>query len=180
MRTVKYDIADPDELERAQRLLRDYATAAVRAAETVVTPLSAAQRFVSVSTSADPVAQSNVQVLEALNSLSEDVRKMARRLPQSRRAAPTTSTTRQWHRAERFALTTIIGRVVTAGRAEPDDWRHIVTDDTSSEFDDWARRQLMAIMRTSDEAEANAILMHPDATFMQEEEDHEDNTPPTF
>jgi hypothetical protein len=156
MRTIKYDISDPDELEKSQRLLRDYAAAAQRDGVALVTPLSAAQRFVSVSTSADPIAESNVQVLEALESLADDVRRISRRLP--------------------ARTTPLIGAGGSRSEGEKGDGRaftaNVVNDDTSTGFDSWAaqrKQQLMAVMNVDDEEVANQTLVDPDSTFLDED-----------
>lgn len=81
MRTVRYDLSDPDKLEASQSTLRSYAVYALENKGKMETPLSQAKRFEAVAQSEDPVTESNVQVLEALQDLSSDIRKVLRRTP---------------------------------------------------------------------------------------------------
>lgn len=76
MRTIFYDLGDPEELEKAQAQLAKAAEYARAHPETLETPLSDAGRFLAVAESDDPVAQSNVITADAIQALSADVRQI--------------------------------------------------------------------------------------------------------
>ena len=76
MRTVRYDLSDPDKLEDAQKTLHKYAMYALANPGKLESPLSQAKRFEAVAKSDDPVTESNVQVTEALQDLSTEIRRV--------------------------------------------------------------------------------------------------------
>lgn len=164
MRIVRYDLTDPDSLEQAQKLLREYANFADTRPEQVETPLSAATRFVAVQTSNDPVAQSNVQVIDAINALDADVRRALSRL---RRSSVQPSAEGGQTKADVTALKTIVERVVDDGRAELEDFEAVVNPSTSTGFDQWASRLLETITGESDEDILSSTL-YDHAAFRQE------------
>lgn len=148
VRIVGYDM-DPDELEAAQKLLREYAQFALNHPDAVQTPLTSAERFAAVRESTDPVAQSNVQVLDALQELRNDVRRLGGSRTRVARSPSTPHDLR--------SLRTIIERIVDDGRADEPDFREVVTPSTSTEFDNWAFDLFeKAFGSTNDD-----ILMHP-------------------
>lgn len=162
VRTVRYNINDPDELEKNQKTLREYAGFATKNPEKLSTPLSSAQRFASVQQSSNPIAESNVQVLEALTALRDEVRRAVR-------AAGGRSGTGRRDVLERLrmeeanndSLREILARALKAGRIEPSDFTHTITSDTTLSFDEYLRDQLGSIIEGDTEA-VNDILLHPD------------------
>jgi hypothetical protein len=84
MRVVRYDLNDPDELEASQDILKKYAAYAIANPNKLETPLTSAGRFHAVDASTDPVAESNRQVLEAIEELAGSVRRALRTGQRSR------------------------------------------------------------------------------------------------
>lgn len=168
MRTVRYDISDPDLLESAQGLLTRYAQHAVNQPETVETPLSSSLKFAELEASTDPVAESNVQVIEALKDLHTEVRRLARRPAPNNRTG--TDETR--------ALRRIITRILQDNRAVPSDFADSITPATSADHDDWLRQGLEQIAPGTSVGAKNRVL-YDAATARQfgygdEDDDFED------
>jgi hypothetical protein len=74
IRTIPYDTSRPAKLEAAREALSRSARVAIERPEEIETPLKTAQQFEAAQASGDPVAQSNVQVLEGLDALRQEVR----------------------------------------------------------------------------------------------------------
>jgi hypothetical protein len=153
IRTQSYDITDPDSIEIAVAKLGEMAKYALANAEKVSTPLSSAQRFAAVEASDDPVAQSNVQVIEAIDELRREVRLL--RLPRGRTSQGEAG------RADQTALMAIIERIVGNDRAVESDFYSTVNNDTSPAFDLWARQRLSALAGTDDDSLLDSLLMDP-------------------
>lgn len=136
MRTVPYDL-DPDEIELAQTTLAKYANFAIANPDQVETPLTGAAEFSDIRTSKDPVAESNVLVLDAMKHLSRDVRRALERLPGR---VPSSSS-----REHTKSLRTFVERVVARGAAESNDFDSLITPRTSSGFDRWITEQFSRV-----------------------------------
>lgn len=163
MRVVPYDTTQPDELEAAQRKVREFAEFAVANPETIETPLSDAARFIQVQTSEDPVAESNVQVMEAINALRHDIKRS------TSRARPRNSERLlERARADGASLMSIVDRVVADGRALETDFSHVITDVTTTSFDSWARERLARVVGKDDledPDELDEVLVDPSVLF---------------
>lgn len=70
IRTIKYDIGDPDSVERSQRQVADYAQAALKNPDSIETPLRAAGRFRAVQESSDPEVISLDAIHQTLEKMS--------------------------------------------------------------------------------------------------------------
>lgn len=151
MNTVRYDITDPDDVEMAQKRLREYARHAVEQPDSVETPLSSAERFVRVESSADPVAESNVQVMRAIRSLTTEVRRSVNH----RGASVSSSASNEDHLT---GLRSIVKRVVLSGRADATDFESVITQNTSQRYDDWMRRQLRLATGIDEDVKLNEVL----------------------
>lgn len=155
MRIVRYDM-DPDELEKAQKLLKEYAKFAVETPGAVETPLTSAQRFAAVTGSTDPVAESNVRVMAAIESLHKDVR---RALPRRR------SSSEVRVQEDNRVLRSVVARVVDDARADESDFAETITQKTSTAHDDWVAELFKEAFGEGDDS----ILYHPDLDLEGEE-----------
>jgi len=153
IRTQSYDITDPDSIEIAVAKIGEMAKYALANADKVSTPLSSAQQFAAVEASDDPVAQSNVQVMEAIDKLRQEVRTIRRAWVRGGRESSPIAIA-----ADRESLQTIVGRVVNAGRANRADFEDVIGETTTTQFDDWARAQLSAVLGTTDRDILNEVL----------------------
>jgi hypothetical protein len=70
MRTVPYDIQDLDDVEQAQRVLAEYAKAALADPDAIETPLKAAGRFKAVESSTNPEVVTQKAIMESLGEVS--------------------------------------------------------------------------------------------------------------
>ena len=141
MRTVKYNLSDPQQLEDAQATLRKYALHALEG-ETQVTPLSSANRYLSVAESSDPVAQSNVQILEAITDLGFDLSRQIRQVT----ANPPGEPSQQSRYLEDMAsMRKLIERVVVRRATVSQDFNELITETTSGGFDTWIEELLAKI-----------------------------------
>jgi hypothetical protein len=77
MRTISYDISHPGKLEQAQRQLAAFAKSALADPASIETPLRSAQQFEAVQASGDLVAQTNVQIMEAIDELRQEVKSLS-------------------------------------------------------------------------------------------------------
>lgn len=127
MRLVRYDLQDLDNIEQAQKTLAEYARYAVANPAKVRTPLSDAKPFVQIGTSQDPVAQSNLEIMEQLRSLRTDVRRALR---------PRTTPGRN---PDLPSLRLIVERAQRRGALDGSDFDSVITPQTSSGFDSWAK-----------------------------------------
>lgn len=153
MRTIKYDLNDPDELEIAQATLRKYAAFAVENPTKLETPLTSAGRFRAVETSTDPVAESNKQVLEAIEDLGAQVQQVLR----GDRTIPT-STVLEEAKEDIRALRRIVDAVSDRGALTAEDLRNVITHNSSTAHDDYARKILQGIVSTKNRQELNRYL----------------------
>lgn len=163
MRIVSYNTADPENLEAAQKRLLGYATFAVQSPEKVETPLTSAARFVAVQGSTDPVAESNVRVIEAIAALHVDVNRAL-----SRRLVPTTPSYKR-EIEQRRLVKSIVERIVSAGRAEESDFDSVISPLTSRAHDNWARRQLSKVMGTTDAETLNVVLFNDEVETVDDD-----------
>lgn len=164
MRLVRYDTSDPDLLEKAQKTLTEFARFAMANPEKVLTPLSGAKRFVQISDSADPVAQSNAEVIDQLRALRTEVRRV---LP---RAA---STTRP-RNPDIPSLRKVIERAADRSALEESDFESIITPNTSDGFDKWARRILAQVTGEHSLGILDQILFDPEVLSQPEPDDPEE------
>lgn len=89
VRTVFYDLRDPDRLEEAQEELRQKVLALEAHPDDVRNPITVARDVALLQQSADPEAQVAGAVLSALNDLRDEVRGLSRdRMRASRPATP--------------------------------------------------------------------------------------------
>ncbi len=145
MRLVQYDLTDLDDVERAQKQLREYAKYARENPTKIKTPLSNAKQFVQIGDSPDPVAQSNHEIMNQIRSLRNEVRRMR--------------TPRLVHtRDDVRALREVIERVRGRDELTVEDLQGIISTTTTTEFDDWARRLLGGVTGISEVPTLNDIL----------------------
>ncbi|WP_448620894.1 hypothetical protein [Geodermatophilus sp. URMC 65] len=140
MRIVAYDTTAPEKLEQAQKMLASFSDFAVSKPGEIETPLREARRFEAVQASGDPVADSNVQILEALQNLREQVATMGKSL--GRRPRRPLSVIDDH---DKRGLIRIVNRIVRAGRAELADFDGVRTLETSTSFDDWVQKHVVQI-----------------------------------
>ena len=74
LRIIKYDLGDLDSVTEARAQLERYALHALEDPTSVETPLSSANRFLSIQASEDPLAQSQAEVSVALGDLRTQIR----------------------------------------------------------------------------------------------------------
>ncbi|SDH92124.1 hypothetical protein [Agrococcus jejuensis] len=153
MRIVRYNLADPDDLEAAQKRLKDSAHFATTSPEKVENPLTSASRFAQVTESTDPVAESNVRVIEAIDALAVEVRRSISRSNPSRPSSASSIT----RSADNRSLRTIADRAARRGALSPADMSSVITDSTSTEFDRWAREVLARVVELDPEADADEL-----------------------
>jgi hypothetical protein len=77
MRILAYDTTNPGRLEKAQESLKAFVASALQNPEAIETPLRTAHQFEAARASGDVVAQTNVQVMEAIEDLRTEVRSIA-------------------------------------------------------------------------------------------------------
>lgn len=159
MRVIRYNIADPDELESAQRKLRDFADHVAANPGKVVTPLSSAERFATVASSTDPVAESNVRVVQAINDLTAHVKRALAR-PQVSYGGSPGGVSRA---ADHQSLRRIVARAAGAARLQPSDFVDSINEVTSTEYDGWLREILSIVVGGAhSNRELNSVLMTDD------------------
>lgn len=154
MRIVRYEIADPDDVEASQQQLAKAASFAEVNPSKVETPLTSARRFESVQSSEDPVAESNVQVMNAINELTTYVK----RAVGSRRPRTTPDDRILEKEAELSSLKKMINRIVRSGRALESDFEGLITQLTSGPYDTWITAHLSEILNTDEEATLYSVL----------------------
>ncbi|WP_346622562.1 hypothetical protein [Blastococcus montanus] len=79
MRILPYDTTNPERLEKAQESLKAFVASALKNPEAIETPLRTAHQFEAARASGDVVAQTNVQIMEALDDLRAAVRSLMSR-----------------------------------------------------------------------------------------------------
>lgn len=146
MRLVRYNIANPRELATAVKTLRDFATFASEHPEKVRTPLSGAKQFLQIEESDDPIAQSNLEIIEQVRRLRTEVRRALRPAPVENRSA------------DIRGLRTIIDRAKQRGALDEDDLLETITQATSTEFDEWVQGVASKVTGESDLEILNEIL----------------------
>ena len=151
MRVVRYNLADPDELEGAQKNLATSAEFARNSPEKVETPLTSSARFSRLSESTDPVAESNLRVMEAIERLGRDVRL----------AIHGTSPVPDLPPTDASALRTIVSRALRRGALVEADFASVITSSTSGTFDRWVTEQVEG-MTHADEHWALSDLLFDD------------------
>ncbi len=154
MRIIRYNLNDPDELETAQKSLAELARFARRTPDKVLTPLSDARRFIQLADSQDPIAQSNVEVIEQLRSLRTEVRRAIRR--------PSPAIAGRGAQNDIGSLQRILNSALARSSLLPQDFQSAITPYTSSEFDRWARSALSEITGESDTDSLNEVLFDAD------------------
>jgi hypothetical protein len=157
MRIITYDM-DPDTLEGAQKALREFAKYVVENPGKAETPITVAQKFTAIQGSTDPVAESNVLVLDAINKLSKEVRSVLRL---RHRPASALTSNHLTVESDLASAQAIVERVVADDRAEAADFDTAITPTTTSQYDEWAKGQLIEVLGTDDEDETRRIY-HPD------------------
>lgn len=135
-RLVRYDVQDPDAIERDQALLRKYAEYAVTRPEKVDTPLTNARFRTEVDGSNDLVAQGLVEVSDQMRRLQKEVRSNLHN-----------GTDRT---ADIRGLRSVIESASRRGALASDDFKGIVTSSTSDQFDEWAQSLLLKVDSTAD------------------------------
>lgn len=140
MRVIPYDMGDPDELELAQKTLREFAKFVVENPGKAETPLSNANAFNAIQESTDPAVESNVLILEAINRLRAELTQVipSQRTPQAADSGDPDLT----RLANLRSAQSIVERVVRGKRARAEDFVGTISWTTSSSYDVWVRNQL--------------------------------------
>ncbi len=165
MRTVRYDLADPDSLEAAQDQLMKLAKHAVERPETVSTPLTASVKFAELEASSDPVAESSVQIIEAISDLRYEVRRALRTRSKASVANPSGPAAE-----DAIRLRKIVRRVVDDGRAQPSDFAETISIGTTGSHDAWVREGLRRVTGIVDAKALNEVLYDSDALLILAED----------
>ncbi|MGX1701707.1 hypothetical protein [Microbacterium sp. NPDC055357] len=152
MRLIQYNVQDPDELEIAQKALGDFARYALTNPAKVRTPLTDARLFVQLGDSADPVAQSNLEVMEQLRSLRTEVRRAVGGNPRPGRTG----------NPDIPSIRKVVERALARGALVPGDFESVITPRTSSGFDNWSRKMLSSVTGEDDEDYLNDTLFNPE------------------
>jgi hypothetical protein len=150
MRLVRYVMTNPRELASAVERLRDYAAFAATNPTKVRTPLSGAKQFLQIEESDDPIAQSNMEIIDQVRSLRTEVRRMVRPDPTPSRSADIRS------------MRMIIDRVRRRDALVDQDLSESITQQTSAEFDDWVRLLGSAVTGVNDVNQLNQMLFSAD------------------
>lgn len=140
-RLIRYDIQNPDAIENDQALLKKYAAYAVNQPQKVDTPLSGAKFLAEVDGSNDLVAKSNLEMSEQLRRLQKEVR-----------AANANSGIDR--SADIRGMRSLIENALDRGALTARDFRGMITDFTSEQFDSWATSLLL---RVDDSADPNLL-----------------------
>lgn len=157
MRLVRYNLTNPRELAAAVQTLKGFATYASENPEKVRTPLSGAKQFLQIEESGDPIAQSNLEIIEQVRRLRTEVRRALRPAPGENRSADIRS------------LRTIIDRAKRRGGLEEEDLAETITQGTSSQFDEWVQGVASKVTGESDLETLNQLLY--DAALLAGEHD---------
>lgn len=174
MRVVRYDITDADNMDEARAQLRKFAKFADENPGQMATPLSAGAEFQAVKSSTNPVAESNVLILDAIRGLRAEVHRLngqRRRIAISRDRAIELAEKSADHRSMRK----IIGRIAVDGRLTADDLRSTVTPSTSPVFDSWLKELLSSILGDTEDGVLEMYLY--DNTEFAALEDDSENEP---
>lgn len=160
LRLVRYDMTNPRELAAAVKKLKEFAAFASEHPTKVQTPLSGAKQFLQIEESGDPVAQSNLEVIEQVRRLRSEVRRVLRPAPAERSA-------------DIRSLRTIINRSNKRGALAEDDLRDVITQSTSTEFDTWVDRLARSVTGEEDVVVRRELLYDPEL-FADEDSPDED------
>ncbi len=136
MRVIDYDVTDLDSVADAKRQLKNSAKYAAENPESIDTPLKGAESFRVVQSSEDPSTQVQSQILEELAALRADISSQA--------TGPGSHTD-----ADNRSLRLILSRAGNDNRLKEDDFRGVVTSDTSSVFDEWAKKAVKALTKVN-------------------------------
>lgn len=156
MRVITYEIGDPDELEAAQRTLRDFAKYVVEHPDKAETPLSNANAFAAIQESTDPAVESNVLVLDEIRRVRADIRALAVLTGDSGAVGSEGETIKDLREdldrfyADRESAQRILEYVVRSGRAETSDFTGAITAYTSGEYDSWVIGALKDVAGSDD------------------------------
>lgn len=150
MRLVRYNLTDPRELADSVKRLKDYAAYASENPSKVRTPLSGAKQFLQIEESGDPVAQSNLEVIDQIRRLRSEVRRSLR------------PNAVQQHSADVRSLRMIVDRVNRRGALAVKDLSEIITQATSTGFDEWAQKLAADVSGDTDTESLNEILYDPE------------------
>jgi hypothetical protein len=146
MRLVRYNLTNPRELATAVKTLKDFATYASENPAKVRTPLSGAKQFLQIEGSGDPIAQSNLEIVDQVRRLRSEVRRAVRPAPAENRSADIRS------------LRTIIDRAKGRGVLEEEDLLETITRATSTGFDEWVQGVASKVTGESDIEILNGLL----------------------
>ena len=135
MRIITYDITDPDEIEAAKTSITRSADYARKNPDKLETPLTASEKFSSVTGSTDPVAESNVRVMEAIEELTSEVKKALR----PRNVQLTRPVAESALEEDVRSYQKIIRSVMSRSQLILQDLANTLTVGTSGSFDDWVR-----------------------------------------
>lgn len=164
MRLVRYNLANPRELATAVKTLGDFATFASEHPEKVRTPLSGAKQFLQIEGSDDPIAQSNLEVIEQVRRLRTEVRRALRPAPVENRSADIRS------------LRAIIDRAKRRGALDEDDLLETITQATSSDFDEWVRGIAAKVTGENSVEVLNDLLFDPEMSAGEYPDNEPDGT----
>lgn len=148
MRVIRYNLLDLDNLDKAQEALKSYASFAMENPRKALTPLSDAKRFVQIADSADPVAQSNAEVIEQLRSVRVEMRRGF--------DGKHTSAVRN---LDIPSLRKIVERAALRGVLDPSDFESVISSRTGPGFDRWSRRILSGVLGETDQEILDQILV---------------------
>lgn len=151
MRIISYDTSDPDSLEAAVERLKRYAAFARDKPTAVETPLTSAERFISLQTSSDPVAESNREILEQIHALRTDVARIGGGQRQ-----------RTLNPADLTAFAKIIGRISQRGGLELSDMTGVISNSTSTAFDQLIERLARRAFPDVFSEDVSSTLYHPE------------------
>jgi|GEM_PF-5648084 len=165
MRIVPYNMKNLDELEASKESLRASAAFARQNPERVKTPLSNAKKFMEIETSTDPVAQSNLEMMEQLRQLRGEVRRAVR----TRVGSDPGPDIR--------GMRKVIANAMERNGLEPSDLQGIISLHSSKDFDDWARGILARLTGETDEFELNSMLFDAATTRAMYEAEQDDDQP---
>ena len=168
MRLIPYTM-DPDDLEDARGLLKKLAERAEKSPEKATTPLSAAGRFIAFEKSGNPEADSTMEMVKSVDSLTTQVRRMLRQYPGGTRVLRADAV---GPRANAKSARHIIERAMAEGRIEVEDFREVITAETTERFDDWARDEVAKLLDTSgSSAEVAEVVYSDDVMIATPDED---------
>jgi hypothetical protein len=170
MRVIKYDLSDPDKLEEAQKQLREYASFGLTHAADLETPLSQARRFEAVAQSSDPIAESNVQVVEALEDLSSDLKKVLKHVSSANSRAPQGA---QESVADKEAIRVALSNARGRGALRLSDLDSTITRHTSFDHDGFIRAIAGKLPETvhMSEEDVNAVILDGEVLSQSEQFD---------